>query len=134
MFKTLKNQFMQTTLVTFIWTLGIGTLNNLPFSFQYAWRLLGIAMIVGFIFGIVYPYIWSYGTAPAYLNIISTTLLNFIGGFSAVWLYSQAMLTLVLPYWWGMLLLNIVLHVVMFYGYRNYQNKQLSLELNQLTK
>lgn len=136
MFKRLKNQFMQAGFLTAIWLMGILTIGygNPAVNLSYFWHILGISVIAAGIFGVLYPYIWNYGTWAAPVNILVTTLVNFISGFAAVYLFSKDMFEMIKPYWWAMLLLNLVLHIVAFYFYRKHQNKKIVDELNQLTK
>ncbi|MBL1228235.1 hypothetical protein IW492_03175 [Enterococcus sp. BWB1-3] len=136
MFKELKNQFMQTSFLTTIWVLGITTLvyGNSTVKLSSFWSIIGISIIIAAIFGIIYPYIWNYGTWTAPVNITITTLVNFLSGFAAVFLFSKDMFELITPYWWAILLLNLLLHIIAFYFYRNYQNKKMVTELNHLAK
>lgn len=134
--KELKNQFMQTGFLTTIWLVGIITITrgNEALDVQAVWHILGIAGIAALIFGVIYPYVWNYGTWGATVNVAVTTIANFIGGFGAVYLFSQEMFQMIKPYWWAMLLLNLVLHVAAFYLYRTVQNRKLADSLNRLSK
>lgn len=134
--KDLKNQFMQTAFLTNIWVLGIIYLfmPSFELSVAGAWRIIGIAVIVAFVFGVCYPYVWQYTTWAAPVNIVITTGLNFIAGFIAVYLFSVEMFNYIRPYWWIMLILNTILHIISFYFYRKYQNKKIADSLNQITK
>ncbi len=135
MISKLKNQFMQTAFISTIWVLVLLTFTGIEKTvpLNYYWHIIGIGVIFGLIFGVCYPYIWHYGTWPASINVFATTALNFLGGLLVVYLFSVDMFDLILPFWWAMLLLNIGLHIIAFYFYRNQQNKRLAKELNHLT-
>ncbi|MHC5246978.1 hypothetical protein [Enterococcus sp. LJL90] len=134
--KELKNQFMQGAFLTIVWLTALMSLGfgNVNLNLFYFWHIIGIAVIAGGVFGVAYPYLWNYGTWSAPINILVMTLLNFLAGFAAVYLFSVEMFQLILPFWWAILLLNLILHVIAFYFYRNQQNKKIAAELNQLGK
>ncbi|CAJ1186028.1 hypothetical protein CPR19088_GLDEOEPO_00237 [Companilactobacillus paralimentarius] len=134
MFQELKNKFMQAAFLTNIWILGILTImfGNITVDLNLFWRIIGISLLFAVTFGLIYPYVWNYGTWMAQINIMVTTGTNILCGFGAVYLLSKGMFNLIMPYWWGIILADLVLHVLMFYIYRNYENKQLVKKLNQL--
>jgi len=135
MISKLKNQFMQTAFISTIWVLVLLTFTGIEktVTLNYYWHIIGIGVIFGLIFGVCYPYIWHYGTWSASINVFATTALNFLGGLLVVYLFSVDMFDLILPFWWAMLLLNLGLHIIAFYFYRNQQNKRLAKDLNHLT-
>lgn len=134
--KNLKNQFMQAAFLTTVWLLIIINLGfgNPQVQFSYFWHIIIIAIIIGGVFGVIYPYLWNFGTWSAPVNIVITTLINFAAGYLAVYLFSLEMFQIILPFWGLFLLINLVLHVIGFYFYRKFQNKKIVEELNQLTK
>lgn len=134
--KELKNQFMQGAFLTTVWLMGILTLGfgNPTVSLSYFWHIIGIGVIAGGVFGFIYPYLWNYSTWTAPVNIIVSSIINSIAGYTAVYLFSPEMFVFILPFWWGVLALTVVLHTIAFYFYRNHQNKQLVKELNQQVK
>lgn len=135
MIKELKNNFMQTTFLTSVWVTGLLTIGfgNPTISLNFVWHILAIAGIAGGIFGILYPYVWTYGTWSAPINILVTTLCNFMGGFLAIYLFSTSMFQLVKPYWLAILIITVCLHILAFYFYRNNQNKKIVAVLNETT-
>ncbi|WP_379945743.1 hypothetical protein [Enterococcus devriesei] len=136
MIKELKNQFMQTAFLTTIWVSLLITL-FMPMTsvtLVFIWQIIGIALIAATIFGVLYPYFWQYGTLTAPINILIMTIANFLGGFSSIYLISNEMFELIKPYWWGVLSLTLILHSILFYFYRNHQNKKIAESLNSLTK
>lgn len=135
MISKLKNQFIQMAFISTIWVLVILSFSGIEKTvpLNYYWHIIGIGVIFGLIFGVCYPYIWHYSTWPASVNVFTTTVLNFLGGLLVVYLFSVDMFDLIIPFWWSMLLLNLGLHTIAFYFYRNQQNKRLAKELNHLT-
>lgn len=100
----------------------------------YLWHLFLIAVIVGGVFGVIYPYLWNYTTWGAIRNVGCATLTNFVAIFSGLGLFSNRVLKTILPFWWEILILTLVLHILMFYIYRNYQNKKLIQQLNSVSE
>jgi FlaA1/EpsC-like NDP-sugar epimerase len=133
MFKELKDQFIQIAFTTTILVVVLFSFlfGNVKINVEFLWHIVGIAILTGAIFGVVYPYCWNYSTWKAHTNIVVTTLINSIGGYSALYLFSEKMFKIVIPYWWGVLLLTSILHVLTFYFYRKNQNQKL---INQLNK
>lgn len=136
MLKELKKQFMQiafttTILVTFLATF---TLRNTTDNIVFFLHILCIATMVAAIFGVVYPYCWNYSTWKASTNIIITTLINFLGSYGSVCLFSKEMFQTIFPYWWEVLAVMLFLHVFTFYFYRKKQNEKIIDELNKLKK
>lgn len=136
MIKELKNHFFQVACLTNILVLILVTIffPNADLSITSFWHIIGISVIGALIFGVLYPYLWQYGTLIASMNIIIMTVANFLGGFSTIFLFSEELFALVSPYWWAVLILTLILHIICFYFYRNYQNKKTAESLNRLTK
>ncbi|MGO2084005.1 hypothetical protein [Vagococcus sp.] len=134
MAKTLKNSFTQAALGSTIWiTLLTSVYNsNQAIPFKFIWNIIFIGLLLGLTFGVIYPYLWNYSTFKASLNIFISTIVNSICMFLTVRLYSINLFHLVQPYWIGIVLLTLVGHIIGFYFYSKYQNKQLKKELNQL--
>lgn len=134
MLQELKNKFMQAAFLTSIWILGILTIvfGNITVDLNLFWRIIGISALFAVTFGVIYPYVWNYGTWMAPINIIITTSVNILCGFGAVYLLSKVMFNLIVTYWWEIILVDLILHILMFYFYRNYENKRLVKKLNQL--
>lgn len=61
MFKQLKNNFFQAGFGSFIWITILCSLTDFSskIPFHYIWNLVGISVLIGLLFGIVYPF---YGT------------------------------------------------------------------------
>lgn len=133
MITQLKNQFFRAAFLTLIYCLILLTLftPNAPLSVLGVWRFVAVAFISGILFGICYPYIWQFLTWPAPVNIVVTSLLNFACGFVTVYLISQEMVTVITPYWWAILAIEIIGHTITFYFYRSSQNKKIAAELNK---
>lgn len=62
------------------------------------------------------------------------TIANFFGVFSSVCLYSSEWFGLVKSFRWAILIMTVILHIISFYFYRNYQNKKLAEALNRKVK
>lgn len=136
MFKQLKNNFFQAAFGTLIWISILCSITDLSsqISFSYIWNLIGISILIGLLFGIIYPYLWSYSTFKASTNIVVCTLLNAVCAYTIVYLYSTQMFALIRPFFIAELLLTFVLHVITFYFYSKHDNKKMAATLNQLNK
>lgn len=134
MFKELKNKFMQATFLTIIWILGILNIvfGNITVNLNTFWSIIGIALLFATVFGVIYPYVWNYGTWIAPINIITTTSANLFCGFISVYLLSKEMFALIITYWLAIVLLDLFMHILAFYFYRKYENKRLVKKLNKL--
>ncbi|WP_010176020.1 hypothetical protein [Bacillus coahuilensis] len=124
----LRQSFTQAALGSIIWVFLLGTVayNGLNIPFHYVWNLIGIGLISGIIFGIIYPYLWGYSTFKAQTNIILSTLINSFGGLLAVYLFSTDMFHFIKNYTIVFILLTLVGHIIGFYFYSKYQNKKIS--------
>lgn len=136
MIRELKNSFVQGTLLTIIWLMLITSLiiGKQPLSANYFWRIILISALLSLVFSVIYNYLWNYSTWKASINIAAASLINFGIGYLVIVLYSHAMFELVLPYWWIILLITLILHIIIFYFWRYLQNKKIASTLNQLTK
>lgn len=132
MYQQLKNQFMQASLGTIIWVSLLTTLGNFAgvVSFNYFWRIIGIGMIFGFLFGVFYPLLWNHFNFSVPVNIFLSTLINLACQFAVVRLYAEAMYQVVAPYVLAIALVTLVLHILFFYFYKKNQNKKMAVELN----
>jgi hypothetical protein len=135
-FQELKNKFMQAAFLTSVWILGLLTIffGNMTVDLNLFWRILGISSLFAVTFGMIYPYVWNYGTWTAPINIVITTGVNILSGFGAIYLLSKVMFNFIMSYWWEIILLDLILHILMFYFYRKYENKQLVKKLNELKR
>ncbi|WP_297079093.1 hypothetical protein [uncultured Enterococcus sp.] len=134
--KTVKEQVIQITLVTFIWLLVLISLGwgDTLLSVGYVWRLLGIAGLFGGLFGGFYPYVWSYLTWSSLVSSLVMTVANFSVGFISLALFSRDLFIFVWSYWWLVLIVTFILHLLMYQVYRQLENQKLAKELNQITK
>lgn len=132
MITQLKHTFFQTSFLFMGWLIVVIELfcPHLEMTPSYLWHLLLIAIIGGSVFGVIYPYIWNYTTWGALRNIGCTTLINFGALLGGLGLFSSKILKTVLPFWWEILILTLILHILTFYYYRNYQNQKLIQQLN----
>lgn len=134
MFKELNNKFMRIFFITVIWILGILNIifGSITVNLNIFWNIIGIAMLFATVFGVIYPYVWNYGTWIAPINIITTTIANLFCGFLSVYLLSKEMFVLIIPYWLAITLLDLFMHILIFYFYRKFENKRLVKKLNRL--
>ena len=136
MIKEFKNRFMQGTLLTILWLMCLTSLifGSRQIELNYFWRIISISAQMSLVFSVGYTYVWNYGTWPAPINILATSLANFGVGYLSVYIYSRDLFGIVLPFWWLILTITVLLHIVIFYFWRRHQNKQLAQDLNELTK
>lgn len=136
MIRKYANQFAWGMLGSLFWVMSLTTLffGNLNVSLSFLWKIIGIAAIVSLVFVVLYPYIWNYSTWSARLNIIVLVLLNFVTGYLILYLYSIDLFNLVRPYWIGVLLITLILHIISFFCWRKIQNKKIAQDLNDLLK
>lgn len=130
----LKNQVLQIILFSFIWLLVICTLigGNTRIELFYVWKLLAISGIIGSVFGFFYPYTWEYLTWSALFNSIVMTGVNVVAGYVSLYLFSDILFSFILPYWWAVLLVTLILHLFMYQFYRRYENRKIARQLNRL--
>ncbi|MEE6674689.1 hypothetical protein ACWYVZ_05815 [Pediococcus acidilactici] len=136
MITQLKHNFFQISFLSMGWlTLLISIYHPTSYIMPtYLWHLFLIAVIVAGVFGVIYPYLWNYTTWGAIRNVGCATLTNFVAIFSGLGLFSNRVLKTILPFWWEILILTLILHILMFYIYRNYQNKKLIQQLNSVSE
>ncbi|MEE6725427.1 hypothetical protein RAO22_08045 [Pediococcus acidilactici] len=136
MITQLKHNFFQISFLSMGWlTLLISIYHPTSYIMPtYLWHLFLIAVIVAGVFGVIYPYLWNYTTWGAIRNVGCATLTNFVAIFSGLGLFSNRVLKAILPFWWEILILTLILHILMFYIYRNYQNKKLIQQLNSVSE
>ncbi|MGM0168122.1 hypothetical protein IGI39_003134 [Enterococcus sp. AZ135] len=136
MFKQLKNNFFQAAFGSLIWITFLCSITDffsrVPFS--YIWHLIGIGVLMGLVFGVIYPYLWNHSTLKASTNIIICTLVNTLCGYAGIYLYSTQMFALIRPFAIGVLVLTLILHIIAFYFYSKYDNKKMAASLNQLNR
>ncbi|GCF94376.1 hypothetical protein NRIC_22670 [Enterococcus florum] len=136
MIRELKNNFMQAALGSTLWITALTSLfyrqQMIPLSF--VWKLFSIGGLLGFIFGVSYPYLWNYSTFQARTNILISSVLNTLGGFLALYLFSSYLFSIVRPYFFPILGLTLIGHTLGFYFYSRYQQQRLAKELNQIKK
>lgn len=136
MYKRLKTSFLQTTILTTLISLTLATLmvSNQPVRILMFWRLLGIGLCCGLVFGVLYPYLWREVTWPAPVIIVLATLINVVTGYVMLTLFSVTMVTWLIPFWWAVTLLTLIGHIGIFYFYQRYQNQKMARNLNTLSK
>lgn len=134
MFKQLKNNFFQAAFGTLVWITILCSITDFftQISFSYIWNLIGISVLIGLLFGVIYPYLWSYSTFKAAMNILICTVLNTLCAYTGVYLYSTQMFDLIRPFFIAELLLTLILHIITFYFYSKYDNKKMAATLNKL--
>ncbi|MDQ0170653.1 hypothetical protein [Paenibacillus tundrae] len=136
MIKQLRQSFFQVFTLTSLWvTLLLTVLDpNQSIRLTYLWNVAGIAVIAALIFGVMYDALWNYFTLKPVWNIVITSTVNILGGMAMVWLYSSDMYDVIAPWFPGMWLLSIVLHILAFYFYAKMDNKKKVEELNRILK
>lgn len=136
MIKNLRQSFFQVFAVTSVWITLLLTIffNGQTIALSYLWNLIGISAIFALLFGVIYSGLWNYLTLKPITNILITSILNIMGGLTAVWLFSSEMFYLIAPWIPGMLILSIILHTFAFYVYAKMDAKKNADELNDLVK
>lgn len=134
MLNQLKNQFFQSFSLSFVWLLVLVGMFYHPTSLSlvFVWKLVLIAGLLAVVFGVLYEYFWKYSTTKARTNVIITSTINFITGYTCVYLFSPSMFEMILPYAGIVLILTIIGHILGFYVYSKYETKKRSKELNAL--
>jgi len=134
MLNSLKNSFTQAALGSTIWITLLASIynSNEQIPFHYIWNILLIGLLLGTVFGVIYPYLWNYSTFKATTNILISTIANVVCMFLGVKLYSEEMSNFIKPYWLGIILLTLIGHIIGFYFYSKYKNKKLKKELTSL--
>ncbi|CAH1191997.1 hypothetical protein PAECIP111890_00614 [Paenibacillus sp. JJ-223] len=98
------------------------------------WNAAGIAGIAAVVFGVMYNALWNHLTLKPFWNIAISSTLNLIGSMAAVWLFSKEIFELIAPWFPGMWLFSIVLHVIGFYFYVRIDSRKKAEELNKVLK
>lgn len=131
MIKEFFQKFIQTSFFSLIWLMIITSYSNIhtTVSFNYFWKLMLIAMLYGFTFGVIYPYLWNYATTSATANILITSGENTVLILLSVYLYSEKLFTLMFPYFYLILILNLIFHYLVFKIYSDFMNRKLINEL-----
>jgi uncharacterized membrane protein YvlD (DUF360 family) len=104
---------------------------NQQVEFTYFWRIIVISILLSLVFNVLYKYIWEYGTWIAPVNILVTSSVNFLTGYCVLYGYSREMFIQVRSFWWEILILTIILHIISFYFWRRHLNKKIANQLNK---
>jgi FlaA1/EpsC-like NDP-sugar epimerase len=136
MISQFKHSFFQVFTVTSLWVTLLLTVfyRDQPISMVYLWHVAGIAVISAVLFGVMYDALWNHFTLKPFWNILISSMITIAGGMLIVWLFSQEMFHVILPWWPGMLLLSVVLHTIAFYFYAKIDSRKRVEELNKILK
>ncbi|WP_433945070.1 hypothetical protein [Paenibacillus sp. SN-8-1] len=136
MINQLKQTFFQVFTITSLWVTLLMTLflKDQTISMLYLWNVAGISVISAGIFGVMYSALWNYYSLKPVWNILISSVLNMLGGLAAVWLFSNEMFELILPWVPGMVVLSVVLHTIAFYYYAKMESRKTAEELNKILK
>ncbi|KAA8746928.1 MULTISPECIES: hypothetical protein [Paenibacillus] len=136
MITQLRHSFFQVFTIMTLWITLLATIffGDLPIQVSYLWNIVGIAFIAAVLFGMMYNMLWNYFTLKPVWNIVISSTFNIAGGMAMVWLFSVDMFQFIAPWFPGMWLLSIVLHVIAFYFYARMDSKKKAEELNNILK
>ncbi|ETT51516.1 hypothetical protein MHI48_08300 [Paenibacillus sp. FSL H7-0942] len=136
MITQLRNSFFQVFTIMTLWITLLATIffGDLPIQMSYLWNIAGIAFIAALLFGMMYNILWNYFTLKPVWNIVISSTFNIAGGMAMVWLFSVDMFQFIAPWFPGMWLLSIVLHVIAFYFYARMDSRKKAEELNNILK
>ncbi|MBT2284889.1 hypothetical protein J7E78_15205 [Paenibacillus polymyxa] len=136
MITQLRHSFFQVFTIMTLWVTLLATIffDDLPIQMSYLWNIAGIAFIAAVVFGMMYNLLWNYFTLKPVWNIVISSTLNIAGGMAMVWLFSVDMFQFIAPWFPGMWLLSIVLHVIAFYFYARIDSRKKAEELNNILK
>lgn len=136
MITQLRHSFFQVFTIMTLWVTLLATIffDDLPIQMSYLWNIAGIAFIAAVLFGMMYNMLWNYFTLKPVWNIVISSTFNIVGGMAMVWLFSVDMFQFIAPWFPGMWLLSIVLHVIAFYFYARMDSKKKAEELNNILK
>ncbi|MEK4110161.1 hypothetical protein NSQ20_08395 [Paenibacillus sp. FSL K6-1122] len=136
MITQLRNSFFQVFTIMTLWITLLATIffGDLPIQMSYLWNIAGIAFIAALLFGMMYNILWNYFTLKPVWNIVISSTFNIAGGMAMVWLFSVDMFQFIAPWFPGMWLLSIVLHVIAFYFYARIDSRKKAEELNNILK
>ncbi|OMF67922.1 hypothetical protein MKY66_08155 [Paenibacillus sp. FSL R5-0766] len=132
----LRHSFFQVFTIMTLWITLLATIffGDLPIQMSYLWNIVGIAFIVAVLFGMMYNMLWNYFTLKPVWNIVISSTFNIAGSMAMVWLFSVDMFQFIAPWFPGMWLLSIVLHVIAFYFYARIDSRKKAEELNNILK
>ncbi|MCM3131333.1 hypothetical protein M3629_00950 [Paenibacillus polysaccharolyticus] len=136
MINQLKQSFFQVFTVTTLWVILLLTLfyRDQPIQMVYLWNIAGISLIAALLFGMMYSALWNHLTLKPIWNIVISSTCNIAGGMGIIWLFSREMFELIAPWFPGMWLLSIVLHVIAFYFYARMDSRKKAEELNDILR
>ncbi|MFC9707349.1 hypothetical protein ACFTRD_04235 [Paenibacillus sp. NPDC056933] len=136
MISQLKHSFFQVFTITSLWVTLLLTLfsNGQSIEMGYLWNIAGISAIAAVLFGVMYNALWNYFTMKPVWNIVISSTFNIAGGMAIVWLFSTDMFLLIAPWFPGMWVLSLVLHIIGFYFYAKIDSRKKAEELNNILK
>ncbi|GAS80437.1 hypothetical protein [Paenibacillus amylolyticus] len=136
MITQLRHSFFQVFTIMTLWITLLATIffDDLPIQMSYLWNIAGISFIAAVVFGMMYNILWNYFTLKPIWNIVISSTFNIAGGMAMVWLFSVDMFQFIAPWFPGMWLLSIVLHVIAFYFYARMDSRKKAEELNNILK
>ncbi|WP_413404566.1 hypothetical protein [Paenibacillus amylolyticus] len=136
MITQLRHSFFQVFTIMTLWITLLATIffGDLPIQMSYLWNIAGIAFIAAVLFGMMYNILWNYFTLKPIWNIVISSTFNIAGGMAMIWLFSVDMFQFIAPWFPGMWLLSIVLHVIAFYFYARMDSRKKAEELNNILK
>lgn len=136
MITQLRNSFFQVFTIMMLWITLLATIffGDLPIQMSYLRNIAGIAFIAALLFGMMYNILWNYFTLKPVWNIVISSTFNIAGGMAMIWLFSVDMFQFIAPWFPGMWLLSIVLHVIAFYFYARIDSRKKAEELNNILK
>ncbi|WJM09854.1 hypothetical protein [Paenibacillus sp. PK1-4R] len=132
----LRHSFFQVFTVTSLWVTVLLTLfySDQPIHMSYLWNIAGISTIAAVLYGVMYNVLWNHFTLKPLWNIVISSTLSITGGMAIVWLFSTEMFHMIAPWFPGMWLLSIVLHIIAFYFYARMDSRKKAEELNNILK
>lgn len=132
----LRHSFFQVFTVTALWVTVLLTLfySDQPIHMSYLWNIAGISTIAAVLYGVMYNVLWNHFTLKPLWNIVISSTLSITGGMAMVWLFSVDMFQFIAPWFPGMWLLSIVLHIIAFYFYARMDSRKKAEELNNILK
>ncbi|RAI82467.1 hypothetical protein BFS35_001925 [Macrococcoides goetzii] len=131
MIKELTQNFFQTSFLSLIWVMVITSLSNTDnlIYYNYFWRLILISILFGLSFGVLYPYLWKYSTTKSNFNVFVCSTDNTIIILCSIYLYSADLFNQISPYLFGIIVINLILHYVIFKLYSDYLNQKYIMEI-----
>ncbi|RAK46831.1 hypothetical protein BHU61_05055 [Macrococcus epidermidis] len=131
MIKELIQNFFQTSFLSLIWLMTITSLFNTDITvhYNYFWRLILISILFGLTFGVLYPYLWKYSTTKSNFNVFVCSTDNTFIILCSIYLYSSRLFTQVYPFIYAIVVINLILHYVIFKLYSDYLNQKYIMEI-----